>query len=56
MKFLTFENLSVDFKYEFVDDVYEPYEDRDSHPWYKYRRGVGVFMCLFALFFLTSIL
>ena len=45
-----------DFKLEFVDDVYEPFEDRESHAIYKLRRAAGVLMALVAAAFLFSVL
>jgi hypothetical protein len=43
-------------KLEFFDDVYAEHEDRDLHPWHKYRRGVGIFMAAVSAFFLASVL
>ncbi len=48
--------LSIDFKLEFVDDVYAGFEDRDAHPWYKYRRAAGIIMSLVATVFMVSVL
>ena len=45
-----------DFKLEFVDDVYEAFEDRESHAIYKLRRAAGVIMAVVAAAFLFSVL
>ena len=48
--------LFSDFKLEFVDDVYEAFEDRESHAIYKLRRAAGVIMAVVAAAFLFSVL
>ena len=48
--------LSIDFKLEFFEDVMEPLEDRDEHPWHRYRRTAGIIMSLVAVLFLVSVL
>ena len=40
------------FKLEFVKDVYAEFEDRENHPWHKYRRAAGILMSLVTVFFL----
>jgi len=44
------------FKLEFFDDVLAPYEDRDAHPWHKYRRAAGILMTLVAVLFMVSVM
>jgi len=44
------------FKLEFVDDIYADYEDRDEHPWHKYRRGAGILVSLVAVLFMVSVM
>ena len=46
----------ADFKLEFVDDVYEEFEDREMHPWHKYRRAAGIVISLVAVLFMFSVL
>ena len=46
----------LDFKLEFVDDVYESFEDRETHAIYKLRRAAGVLMAIVAAAFLFSVL
>ena len=46
----------ADVKLEFFDDVYAEHEDRDLHPWHKYRRGAGILMSAVSAFFLASVL
>jgi len=44
------------FKLEFVDDVMKDYDDRETHPWHKYRRSAGIIMSLVAIVFLVSVM
>jgi len=44
------------FKLEFIDDVYADYEDREAHPWHKYRRGAGIIMSLVSTLFMVSVM
>ena len=44
------------FKLEFVDDVYAGFEDREEHPWHKYRRGAGIIMSLISVLFMVSVM
>ena len=34
----------------------EEHEDRDMHPWHKYRRAAGIVMSLIATLFMVSVL
>ena len=43
------------YKLEFVDDVYSGLEDRNLHPWHKYRRATGVILSFVAVFFLVCV-
>ena len=49
-------NFISDFKLEFVDDVMKDYDDRETHPWHKYRRSAGIIMSLVAIVFLVSVM
>lgn len=44
------------YKLEFVDDVFADLEDREDHPWHKYRRAAGIFMSLVSTLFMVSIM
>ena len=46
----------LDFKLEFFDDVFADFEDREMHPWHRYRRAAGVIMSCISVFFLVSIM
>ena len=48
--------MLLDYKLEFVDDAYAPYEDRDSHPWHRYRRAAGVMMSFVSALFMVSVM
>ena len=48
--------MPADFKLEFYDDVMDPIEDREMHPWHKYRRAAGILMSLIASLFMVSVM
>ena len=46
----------ADFKLEFIDDAYAEFEDRELHPWHKYRRAFGILMSMVSILFLVSVM
>ena len=48
--------LILDAFLEWGENVYEPYEDRDLHNWYRYRRAFGITAAILAHIFLFSVL
>ena len=47
--------FTLDIKLEWVDDILEPFEDREDHKVYKVRRAASIIASLITLCFAASV-